>query len=207
VAQPVSAKPSLAQGVDESFRMPSGATMTTPNAITKSALCLLAGQWPHGLPFDELATAARAGLEDPPGAGRSDDDEKLLGGPLLQSYGVGAIELRTWQPSLALAPSVRPVASPLARLQAKRTHVVTNMRNDQVHLTQLVHRILPLLDGTREVDALVAEMVKVAMDGKMEVHEREGGPLLTERSALEQVLRDAINCDLSALARAGLLVA
>jgi methyltransferase-like protein/cyclopropane fatty-acyl-phospholipid synthase-like methyltransferase len=210
-AQPVSAHPSLAQGASESFRTPNGAIITTPNAITKAALLLLAGQWPHGIGFDELAAAAGARLAAESGAAvgvrTTADDERLLGGQLLQGYGVGAIELRTWQPPLALAPSARPVASPLARLQAERAEIVTNLRNDQVVLSELLRRILPRLDGTRDVDALVAEMVKLAIDGNMEVREREGGPRITEKSALERIMRDAIERELSALARAGLLVA
>jgi len=209
-AQPLSARPSLAQGINESFRTPNGATITTPSAITKAALMLLAQQWPHGMPFDELALAARANLagEAAAAAGNATpaDDEKLLGGQLLQGYGMGAIELRTWQPASARVPSARPVASPLARLQAQRGHTVTNLRNDLVQLSELLHRIMPLLDGTRDVDALVAGMVALAMSGAMEVREEEGGAALRDRASLEPLLRDAIERDLTALARAGLLV-
>ena len=48
----------------------------------------------------------------------ANDDEKSFGDRMLQGYAARVVELRVAAPRLAAAPSARPVASPLARLQA-----------------------------------------------------------------------------------------
>jgi hypothetical protein len=57
---------------------------------------------------------------------------------------------------MKLALSTRPVASALARLQAERGLPLTNLRHGRVILDEFSLRLLRLLDGTRDRDALLA---------------------------------------------------
>jgi hypothetical protein len=88
------------------------------------------------------------------------------------------VELRVSAPKLVVAPSERPVASPLARRQVESTRTVTNLRHEPVELPELPCRMLMLLDGTRDFEALVADIVKLAQDGKIGVQEQQNGPVV-----------------------------
>ena len=210
VLQPVSAQPSLDQGVSEKFRAPDGTVHDVGDALTKAALVLLAKQWPHCLPFEELAAMSRAALPQRSGNVTSvtmpPDDDQSFGDRLLHGYAARAVAFRVTSPRLARMPSARPVASPLARLQAEQDLTVTNLRHESVKLHELLRRLLPILDGTRDIDALVGHLVKLAQEGKVGVREHEGGPAITDAVAMERILRRAVEVNLPELAKLSLLL-
>lgn len=71
----------------------------------------------------------------------------------------GAIQLHTHAPRLSTTLGARPVASAVARAQLQGGHSVTNLRHQTVNLDEdLVCRILPLLDGTRDAAAVAAAL-------------------------------------------------
>jgi hypothetical protein len=62
-------------------------------------------------------------------------------------------------PRLATTPGERPVASAVAQAQLEHGDSVTNLRHDAVKLDdEVVRRLLPLLDGTRDLAALAAAL-------------------------------------------------
>ena len=208
LAQPVEAPVAPDQGVAATFRAPHGATLTTRSSVTKAAMLLLAERWPLGLPFAELAAAARARVQegsgvaaDPAAAAR---DEAQLASEMMQCYGVGVIELRVRAPNLCLTPSAHPVASPLARLQVERGRPLTNLRHEPVPLDESNRQVLRLLDGNHDRDALVAAMVRMAKDGAL--HVQHEGRRLTEGPILEGMLRARLEESLPKFARAGLIL-
>ena len=73
-------------------------------------------------------------------------------------------------------------------------------------MPELPRRMLTLLDGTRDFDALVADIVKLAREGKIGVREQEGGPVVTDPARLEQLLRTLVADNLPKLARVALLM-
>ncbi len=205
--QPESAQPVLAQGVGETFNTPHGTKQKIVDALTKTALMLLAKRWPQTLPFEELAAMSHATLRpDSAGAALSDADLQAFGDRMLQGYAARVVELRTTAPRVTATVSARPLASPLARLQAEHSSTVTNMRHEPVTLPDLPRRMLPLLDGTRDIDALVVAVVQLALDGKIGVREQEGGPVVTEPAALERVLRQSVTDTLPRIAHVALLL-
>jgi len=204
-----SPQPSLVQGTAESFRF-AGGKITTVNAITKAALVLLAERYPSGVPFDELVTDSRAKLVEN-GGGQSDaatleHDAQVLGNDLLQAYAVGVVELHLRMPHMSRTPSARPVASPLARLQAERGDKVTNLRHEPVAMDEIGRRILPLLDGSRDWEGLAATLAQLAKDGVLLVRDRKSGALLTSGPILDDILRRALETGLPRLARGALLL-
>ena len=208
-AQPQSAQPVLTQGVSESFLAPSGVTHKIGDALTKAAMVQLARRWPRCVPFEELSALCRVAVPQSSGnagAAMPPDDEQSFGDRLLQGYAARAVELRVAAPRLTVAPSARPVASPLARLQAERGDTVTNLRHEPVQLPELPRRMLTLLDGTRDIGALMADIVKLAQEGKIGVRAHDGGPVVTDHAKLEKILRQHVEDNLPKLAHVALLL-
>ena len=207
--RPESAQPVLAQGASESFVTPGGIKHTLVDALTKTALVLLAQRWPRCVPFEELAAMSHATLRQGTGEGSapvSDTDLKSFGDRILQAYAVRVVELRVAAPRLAATISTRPRASPFARLQAERRTTVTNLRHEPVMLAELTRQLLLLLDGTRDLEALVADLVKLAQEGKIGVQEQEGGAPVTDTAKLQRLVRQSVVDDLPKLAHAALLL-
>ena len=94
-----------------------------------------------------------------------------------------------------------------ARLEAQRDPTVTNLRHEPVALNDLHRRLLPLLDGTRDIDALVAALVDLAKQGVLGVRTQAGGPVVTDAAMLENALRQTVAAELPALGRSALLLA
>ena len=127
------------------FRGPRGASLTTDEPAAKAAMLALGAAWPDAVPVAELGSG------------------EPLHGLLLQAYAANLVQLHVWTPALATAPSERPVASPLARLQAAEGTRVTNLRHATVEVPdELGRRLITLLDGTRDRAALLAELGRPA---------------------------------------------
>ena len=208
--KPESAAPVVTEGVQETFKEAGGSSYTITDAQTKAALLMLSQCWPLCMPFEELATACRAAVggqtEDTRDAPLTPDEMRMFGERILSGYSVRAVDLRVAQPRLAKTPSARPLASPLARLQAEQSATVTNLRHDVVKLNELSRRMLPLLDGTRDVDALIADVVRLAQEGKIGVREKDNGPVVTDPVMLEQILRHLVVTSLPDFVQAALLL-
>jgi hypothetical protein len=135
--------PDLRDGVFEEFRGPRGAALKTDDAHAKAALRRLGEVWPRSLSFSELQ--AVAGGEPAP-----------LAEILFQGYRTGLLEAYTNPPRFAATAGELPAASPLARVQAQQSALVTTLRHTTVELEDTADRcLLLLLDGTRNRDALV----------------------------------------------------
>lgn len=143
-ARPASAQPDLREGVAEEFRGPRGALLQTDSAVAKAALCRLVKAWPQSIHFSHLSAG---------------DDAARLAEILFQGYRVGLLELHTLLPQFASRAGEHPVASPLARLQVQHGAVVTTLRHTLIELDDAIDRsLLLLLDGTRNREALMAEL-------------------------------------------------
>ena len=124
------------------FRGPLGATLTTDHEPTKRALARLGAAWPAPVPISVLGDVEEA---------------------MLRGYAANFLQLHVWAPAIAAAPSDRPLASALARLQAARGTRITNLRHGTVEVPdELGRRLITLLDGTRDRAALLRELDRPA---------------------------------------------
>jgi methyltransferase-like protein len=137
------ARPVLSGGALEEFRGQHGASMKTDYAPAKAALLRLGDVWPQTIRFSELLAMA-GGLAAP------------LAEILFHGYRTGLLELHSAPPQFAASPGDRPLASPLARWQAQRGALVTNLRHTTMELDDVVDRYLLLsLDGQCDRAALI----------------------------------------------------
>jgi SAM-dependent methyltransferase len=126
------------------FRGPRGATITTDHDAVKAALVRLGDAWPGAVPVAAL-------------------DGEAVCEALLRAYAVNLVQLHVWTPEIATAPSERPVASAVARLQAAAGSRITNLRHGTIDVPdELGRRLIGLLDGTRDRAALLRELGRPA---------------------------------------------
>jgi hypothetical protein len=84
---------------------------------------------------------------------------------LADAYMLGIVDLHVHPPALASRASDRPVASPLARLQARTRDDVTTLLHTQVRIADAnALRLLPLVDGTRDRAALASAVRQIALN-------------------------------------------
>ena len=181
-AEPVSREPDLREGVAEEFRGYKGAAAKTDHPLAKAALLTLSRAWPQAVAFPDLLAAAGrlTGAEPDPGA---------LTEILIGTYGAGLSELHSEPARCISAAGPFPQTTPLVRWQAAQGKIVTTCLHTTIEATgETERRLLQLLDGTRNLAALTAELQ----------------PLLDQP---EEMVAAEIRDNLARLARFGLLVA
>jgi len=141
----------------------SGGVMTCGDAASKAVLKSLTEAWPHSLVFRDLAE--RVGEAIP--AASPQESESLTVRVLLSGYGLGMVELRTFEPLLAFDAGCRPVCSPVARLQLSTRDVVTNLRHASVGFQgETMRRLVPLMDGTLDRAELAVRLRQINPDAE-----------------------------------------
>ena len=204
-ARPVSAEPDVRSAAVESFEGAHGATVQTDHPLSKAAILHLGESWPRALGFDELLAGALSRLGRGADDGPPGEDSDALCEVLLRLYGANLVELHTSAARFARRAGERPVASPLARLQAARSEVVTSLRHTTIRMDDpFGRRLLTMLDGTRDRDALAGEFLALAESGALRLDERDEPPRDARR--LRELLSERIEESLSSLARHALLV-
>jgi SAM-dependent methyltransferase/methyltransferase-like protein len=154
------AEADLSPGAAVRFRGQSGAAVTVDHPFAKAALAALARAWPHPLPFETVLTRAAALL----GGGPSADDRRVAAEVLLAGLTAGVLLGFVDPPATAADPGVFPRLSAFARHQLDAGGVVlTNGLHLPVKIDDAVtRRLLWLMDGTRDRQAVVADLVRWA---------------------------------------------
>ncbi len=153
----VSPAPSLEPGVVEAFKDRRGNPLQLDHPLSKAALLHLARLYPRAIPFEALVSAASAMVAPQP---VTPDDIDGLRTVIARTYSSGLVDLGTHEPDWASVPGEYPKASPLVRYQALHNHpFVSSLRHLAVVIDDpLAAAMLPLLDGTRNIAALAAEL-------------------------------------------------
>jgi SAM-dependent methyltransferase len=141
----------------ETFVTPEGFSMTTTEPLVINAMRALAEAWPESVDFQVL-------LQRASGAAVAGAPRELVAARLcevlLQAYLARIVTLQGCGPPLANRAEERPLASSLARAQqAVGLPAVSSLLHGNVRLEdELEARVLPLLDGTRDRDAIAGEL-------------------------------------------------
>jgi cyclopropane fatty-acyl-phospholipid synthase-like methyltransferase/methyltransferase-like protein len=167
--------------------------------LTKAALAILEQAWPQALHFPVLHAQACAALGKPP-----QDGAAALEADLLRAMSLRAVTLHR-EPLLALRqPSERPVAFAPARYYASRGNkLLPNTLHGTVRVDGAAHVLIPLLDGTRDREALIAAMVERVLDGRMNIIEK--GARVTDPDRARVVMAKSVAESLELLAQGGFI--
>jgi methyltransferase-like protein/cyclopropane fatty-acyl-phospholipid synthase-like methyltransferase len=190
-----------------SYKAPSGMTMATTRSLLKAAMQVLGEAYPGTVPFDLLRKQAREmiGGGDPADPKLVAEDTQVLAVGLLNCYmGSDLVELHGMPITFARTAGPKPVALPLARLQAQRGPVATNRRHEVVRLNDLDRHLVPMLDGTNDRATLVDKLTQIAQTGALNV--QKDGLTLYDPKEIKQALTSVIEPALGNVARLALLV-
>ncbi|MEK8016474.1 MAG: methyltransferase regulatory domain-containing protein [Candidatus Parabeggiatoa sp.] len=185
-------------------------SLSSDQPLIQAAIRYLAEQWPQSVTFSELVKQAQQQIKAANDAQDEAQDESTLADMLLKTYSMGLIELQSNPAEFVTTISEKPEASPLARLQVKRSPKVTNLRCEWFTIkNQICLYLLPYLDGKRDHAALLALLNDLLKKGQitLNVKHQETGEQLTlsdnnKREILSQLLDEA----LQKLARVALLI-
>jgi SAM-dependent methyltransferase len=125
-------------------------SVTVAQPFVKAAIAVLCDAWPDRLQFQDILERSQVKLPLPDPTATD-----MLSELLMKMYGAGLLEIDTHPWQYPAKPSERPCVSLLARQQAKEGTRVTSLRHQAVDLDdEAARRLLPLLDGTRDWNAL-----------------------------------------------------
>ncbi len=171
--------------------------IATASPRMKAALVHLAKVSPRAIPFPELVEHVRERLG---GAALSDAELDDLRNDVVHAFlsSIGVVTLRTYAPPAVAEPGERPVASAWARYLAREGERAPSLDHDMVQLDDVLRRIVPLLDGTRDRGALETELASMVERGEVVMKTPDGRPGRPAPGAMDAALRS--------LARRALLV-
>lgn len=186
----------------QEFVAAEGATLFTNDPGIKAALDVLGARWPWTLSRDELVDSVHARLVSAgltPSAGLPDVVDNLMGVLILQGQARYRLDPVVLQP--ASAPlRLDETARRMVELTGSEGQASTfNLWNETQILSPLQRHLLPLLDGTRDRNALVEALLAVDRENPIPI-ERDGRPVSGEAEtrdalidyldALPQLLRE-----------------
>jgi SAM-dependent methyltransferase len=207
--QPISAAPDITGATLETFGAPDlDTTFSTAHRATKAALLALQAAFPRAIPLDELVAQACARVYPDSNLAQSQvtltREADIVGRNLLKGYihDNRLIDLHAHSPALAAVPGDRPVGLPSACYEALRSRSVTNAYHQPVRLGRLAWNLLPFLDGTRDLSALVELVIANQTLTVEKAGEEDSDPEVTSSR-----LRAEVTSSLSDMARAALLAA
>ena len=199
--RPESPEPDVLSTGPESFRVESGARLTTNRPLVKTALVELARLAPRFLPFEELRDRVlSAGVPDTP-----EQADRDLPGLLLSVGRSGFVSLSKTPPVFAAEVPERPRASALARLQAEDDEPVSSLTHQSIRAGSLDRFLLRQLDGTRDQRDLQKVLLEALVSGSYSVTLGEGPPL-TDPEALRSFAAESVPDSLRNLAASCLLM-
>jgi len=183
------------------FKTQNGSTIKVTKPILKAAHLCLGRAWPRALSFTELLDGARALLE----GRQDDDDQQALTGTMCILAFSGEISFLLSPPIVMKEVTERPQASLLARLQAQTGLVVTSPLHEMERLEDdQTQHLLQLLDGTRTIDQITAEMTE-RFGPTIQIEQKNSSGKLAEPLLLST--QESVERSLAMVARLGLLVA
>jgi methyltransferase-like protein/SAM-dependent methyltransferase len=206
-ARPVSADPDLKSEAIEEFRGSKECSIATSFPLAKAAMLHLGTIYPRSARFNDLLAQAHELLGTASHSREADSEEaQTLAEVILKTYGAGVAEFRLHEPKFALIPGERPLASPLARLQAQQGSMITSLLYNSVKLDDLLGRkLLLLLDGTRDRSALLRDFSQI-VEQSIQASSEANDPTV-ESETLLHTLADQLEEKLCELGRLGLLLA
>jgi cyclopropane fatty-acyl-phospholipid synthase-like methyltransferase len=171
--------------------------------LLKAALIVLWRLWPRSAQFSELWDVSVDLLGRSPADAAVNRDAFAVS--LLQAHMMRLVELHTFDPPIATEVGDRPRAGPMARRDAASGARVISLRNHFCTLEETDRLVLPLLDGSRDRDAITDDLARLVGSVKPDI-ERDGRRI-DEIASVREDFEEAVRCSLERIAGQALLMA
>jgi hypothetical protein len=180
MANPESTAPSLDPETKETFESKQGGKIVTADPLARAMFWRLGATGPERFPFarlvEEVELHARQQfwfIPKPDQHVPADMAEFIW-----STYGAGLLDLHLTPAPFVVKVSDKPLASPLARWQARRSDVVATLDHRTLKLGNAIHRgILALCDGSRDRATLRADLLQVFESGALDWVDGDGKPI------------------------------
>lgn len=193
------------QGRVSVFCRRDGTVVETAHPLTSAALVVLCSEWPCSVSFPTLLHRATAGLAATQGSGEAITAEETLSAALAHAHRAGFLTLHVHPYRVVNRAGEWPAVSRLARHQLERGDLATNQLHASLHFPDsLSRRLVQLLDGTRDRQALIAELSRAVLQGEADLFETQ--VRITAPDAVQTVLARRLEEGLASLAREAMLV-
>ncbi len=205
-ARPGSPTPNSSPAAEETFTSSSGAELITANPLGRSLLWCLVESQPQRIPFGKLTSEVERRAREGLGFVPAPDEDLVaeLKDFVWQTYSAGLLDLHVYVPPFAAEVGDRPVASPLARLEAHDGDVITTLHHRSLRLGDSLQRgLVMLLDGTRDHAALRKDLLSLFVSGALTL--REEGKL-ADHATIEKRIAAETGGVLGELARMAVLM-
>ena len=180
-----------------------GDKLVVDEPVLKAALFALYELWPRSTSFEELRASTREllGRSEPGG----DADREDFASQLLQCHMMQLVDMQTTDPPIATEPGDRPRAPALAWRNAGKDARIVSLRNHVAVLEEIDRMVLPLLDGSRDRDAIIDELAASVAGGRLNL-ESNGQPI-SGQEAVREALVSIVRSSLRRIADQALLLA
>jgi methyltransferase-like protein len=136
--------------------------ISSAEPIVKAAIKQLARQWPGTMSFDDLHAASlkllpagKRARRSGNGKGAASTSEAKLASSLMTYLGGGLVHAWVHPPKPLSPVGEKPLASSLARAQARLGNTVSNFRHQQIMLNDTERHLIGLLDGKHDRETLI----------------------------------------------------
>ena len=206
-ARPNSPAPDFSPGAEETFRSGSGAELITANPLARTLLWYLIESQPQRIACEKLLTEVESRARQNLGFVPKPDQDFAsdLVDFVWQTYSAGLLDLHLYVPPFTAKVSERPVASPLARLEARDSDVITTLHHRSLRLGDALQRgLVMLMDGTRDHDALRKDLLQLFESGALTL--LDGDKPVSDMQTVEKRIAAETEDVLGGLARLAVLM-
>jgi hypothetical protein len=168
--------------------------------------CLIESQ-PQRIPFEKLAAEVECRARQRLGFVPKPDQDLVsdLVDFIWQVYSAGLLDLHVYVPPFATKVSEKPVASPLARLEARDSGVITTLHHRSLRLGDALQRgLVMLMDGTRDHGALRKDLLQLFQSGTLTL--LDGDKPVSDMQTVEKRIAAETEDLLAGLTRAAVLM-
>jgi len=206
-AQPKSQAPDSSPSTQETFRGRNGVELATADPLARALLWHLIESQPQRWAFEnllpevELRARERLGFVPKP-------DQDLVSEIVdfvWQTYSAGLLDLHMYVPPFTTKVSEKPVASPLARLEARDCDVISTLHHRSLRLGDALQKgLVMLMDGTRDHDALRKDLLQLFESGALTLF--DGDNPVSDMQTVEKRIATETEDLLCGLSRAAVLI-